>query len=136
MFRCFHNSQNIKYRKPTGALKENETVALCIKAEGDVSNLSCKVHLWQTLKGGRLIPMEKTMEDDACLFRVSLTASEEADLCWYYFVLKDGETTYYYGNNEERLGGEGALYTVEPPAFQITVYKHAPVPKWYKDAIV
>ncbi|MBR2619211.1 MAG: hypothetical protein IKC98_00045, partial [Firmicutes bacterium] len=158
MIRCYHDSQDIRYRKPTGALKENETVELCIRAEmpfgieaegndidtaGRLEGLSCKVHLWQTIKGGRLIPMEKTIEGDACLFRVSLTPSEEADLCWYYFILEDGDGSdtasgrkFYYGNNEDRLGGEGQLYGYEPPAFQITVYKDAPVPKWYKDAIV
>lgn len=143
MIRCYHDSQDIRYRKPTGALKTGEEVSLCIKAKGRLECLSCKVHLWQTTKGGRLIPMEKTIEGDACLFRVSLTPSEEADLCWYYFILEDGDgsdTTsgrkFYYGNNEERLGGEGQLYGYEPPAFQITVYKDAPVPKWYKDAIV
>ena len=143
MIRCYHDSQDIRYRKPTGALKTGEKVSLCIKAKGRFECLSCKVHLWQTTKGGRLIPMEKTIEGDACLFRVSLTPSEEADLCWYYFILEDGDgsdTTsdrkFYYGNNEERLGGEGQLYGYEPPAFQITVYKDAPVPKWYKDAIV
>ncbi|MDO4745162.1 MAG: 4-alpha-glucanotransferase [Bacillota bacterium] len=143
MIKCCHDSQNKIYRTPVGALKENETVALCIRAEGDAFNsdraetLSCKVHLWQTLKGGRHIPMEKTiLEDGACLFNVTFTPSEEADLCWYYFILEDGTNTYYYGNNAERLGGEGAVYDYEPPAFQITVYKDAPVPKWYKDAIV
>lgn len=136
MIRCYHDSQDIRYRKPTGALKENETVALCIRAEGSVSDLSCKVHLWQTSKGGRLVPMEKEyIEDGACLFRVSLTL-EEADLCWYYFLLEDGENKWHYGNNEDKLGGEGMLYEEEPPAFQITVYKEAPVPKWYKDSIV
>ena len=143
MIRCYHDSQDIRYRKPTGALKTGEEVSLCIKAKGRLEGLSCKVHLWQTTKGGRLIPMEKTIEGDACLFRVSLTPSEEAELCWYYFILEDGDgsdTTscrkFYYGNNEDRLGGEGQLYGYEPPAFQITVYKDTPVPKWYKDAIV
>lgn len=143
MIRCYHDSQDIRYRKPTGALKMGEQVTLCIKAEkpeedakGGLENLSCKVHLWHNAKGGRQIPMEKAIEGDACLFRVSLTPSEEADLCWYYFILEDGEETYYYGNNHEQLGGEGQMYGWEPPGFQITVYKEAPVPKWYKDAIV
>ncbi len=151
MIRCYHDSQDIRYRNPIGALKAGEEVELCIKAEmpfgieadGRLDDLTCTLHLWQTIKGGRQIPMEKTIEGDACLFRVSLTPSEEADLCWYYFILEDGDgsdTTsgrkFYYGNNEERLGGEGQMYEWEPPAFQITVYNEAPVPKWYKDAIV
>ncbi len=143
MIKCCHDSQDIQYRMPKGALKAGEEVMLCIKSEaygedakGGLDSLSCTLHLWQTLTGGRQIPMEKeTIEDGACLFRVSLTI-EEADLCWYYFVLEDGENKWYYGNNEEKLGGEGAVYANEPPAFQITVYNEAPVPKWYKEAIV
>lgn len=143
MIRCFHDSQNIKYRKPTGALKTGEEVSLCIKAEAfdegtkvSFEDLSCTLHLWHNAKGGRQIPMVKTMEGDACLFRVSVTPGEEAGLCWYHFIIQYGENIWYYGNNEYRLGGEGMAYGCEPPGYQITVYDEAAVPKWYKDAIV
>ena len=145
MISCYHDSQNIEYRKPTGALKTGEEVSLCIKAEGSFESLSCTLHLWHNETGGRQIPMEKTIEGDACLFRVSVVPGEVSGLCWYHFIFEDGnggdgDTSaggkFYYGNNEERLGGIGAACEWEPPGYQITVYDEAAVPKWYKDSIV
>lgn len=161
MFNFYHDSQNIEYRKPTGALKTGEEVSLCIKAKAlgaseeqllgseakrSFEELTCTLHLWHNETGGRQIPMEKTIEGDACLFRVSVTPGEVSGLCWYHFIFEsgtglvteDGRTVerLYYGNNEERLGGIGAAYEWEPPGYQITVYDGAAVPKWYKDSIV
>lgn len=141
MIRCCHDSQDTMYRKPTGALRLGERAELCIRAEGDVSNLSCSLHLSlhlsQTPDDVRQISMSKeAAEEGACIFRASMPQLDEAGLVMYHFILEDGQNRWFYGNNEERLGGQGALYTCEPPEFQITVYKPSPVPKWYKDSIV
>lgn len=160
MIRCWHDSQDIRYRNPAGALKTGEEVTLCIRAEtfggeekalsrqakSRLESLSCTLHLWHNAKGGRQIPMEKTIQGDACLFRVSVVPSETADLCWYHFIFEDSNglvtgdgrdvNRLYYGNNEERLGGVGATYEWQPPGYQITIYEEAAVPKWYKDSIV
>ena len=62
---------------------------------------------------------------------------EEGALLWYYFIVQYQGNTVYYGNNKEQLGGVGAVYTQEPPSYQITVYdKDVHTPDWFKNAIV
>lgn len=137
MINCYHNSQMQAYRNPVGAVKAGEPITFTLKAEGDIDNLSCSLRLWQQATGSRQLNMNmETLEDGTHLFSVSAVVSDTPDLCWYYFILSDGDRNLYYGNNDQRLGGEGKLYFGEPPAFQITVYEHAPVPSWYKDSIV
>lgn len=44
---------------------------------------------------------------------------------------KDPVKHIYYGNNQEQLGGIGAVYDEKPPAWQVTVYdRHMTVPAW------
>ena len=69
-------------------------------------------------------------------FFINLLLPEEPCVLFYYFIIDMGDHTVYYGNNPECLGGPGSDYPEEPPAFQITVYRNTPVPRWYKDGIV
>ncbi len=62
---------------------------------------------------------------------------DRVGLVWYYFVLESNSRTYYYGNNEKRLGGLGRVYEKDPLPYQISVYKKDfKTPDWFKDAIV
>ena len=73
-------------------------------------------------------------------FTAVIAAPDEGCLLWYAFEIEteseDERHVFYYGNNEAGLGGEGRVYADDPQRYQITVYKRAEVPKWYKDAIV
>lgn len=66
-----------------------------------------------------------------------ITTPESGCLLWYYFIVKTGDKTFYYGNNAARLGGWGQQYEQEPPSYQITVYDRGAVtPDWMKQAVV
>ncbi len=145
MLTCYHDSQHTQYRKPTGAVTAGTAVTLSIRVQKNTvggfheipEDMTCTLHLWLNRRGGRRLPMERTItEAGSCFFTLSVTPGEEPDLCWYYFILEYEGRTFYYGNNSQQLGGEGQVYDYEPPAFQITVYKPAEVPSWYKNAIV
>ncbi len=137
MVRCYHNSQDCTYRDPVGAVPAGREITFCLTAEDAPSGLSCSLHLWHPLTGSRELEMKaQALPDGVRTFRISTVASDTPDLCWYYFIIRDGERRAYYGNNREQLGGEGELYEGEPPGFQITVYRSASVPSWYKNAIV
>ena len=53
-------------------------------------------------------------------YGVTFSVPDRGTLVWYYFVLRLGERTLYYGNNEARQGGMGRLWDREPPSYQIT----------------
>lgn len=128
-----HNSQDLKYRKPFGALKATSRVTLSIEAS------PCEeVLLNVTLVNGekRSFQMILQQQVQGRGLYTSEIILEEAGLVNYYFTLKIHGEIFYYGNNEEVLGGVGKLYGENPKPYQITVYKDFKVPSWYKEGII
>lgn len=81
--------------------------------------------------------MLPTIKDGGAVYEAEAMMPSVAQLVWYYFVIEMADGTYYYGNNENNLGGEGRLYSYEPPSYQITVTKEgATTPAWWKDAVL
>ena len=125
-----HDSQDLRYRSPGGAVETGTTVTLNLYAPGC---LGASVRLWQEGKGETMVPMTQS----AALFRAEIKVPEDPCILWYFFVANYGEKIICYGNNPESLGGEGCVYeNSQPPSFQITVYDPFEVPSWYKDALV
>lgn len=131
-----HNSQQQQYRNPGGAVPPGTEITLSVAARGCSPAASCRLNFWRGEKGEKL-PMEASFPGDgSILFSLSLSVGSEPCLCWYYFTLRDEGETVYYGNNPQRYGGEGTIYSDVPPAFQITVYGEESVPSWYRNSIV
>ncbi len=130
--RAEHDSRSLLYRRPGGAQCCGAAVELAIRAAGETLR-SVTLRLWCGEKE-TLLPLA---DDGTGLFRHTLTLPASPCLMWYYFILEDGEETLYYGNAEDGLGGEGALYTHEPASFQITVYDPAyATPDWLGDGVM
>ena len=148
--KIIHNSRDKKYRSPYGAVTAGTTVTVSIDTEGFTpENVSLLV--W---RGEAVLPdvLDMHASDAACeLGAVRYTADidtpDEGCLLWYSFALElsddyDQRRIIYYGNNPERLGGEGRIYPEHElagqnaPAYQITVYRQSKVPDWYSDGIV
>lgn len=132
--RLEHDSHKLGDRLPFGAAATGSSVFLRLRVlEGNSEALTAKVRLWTEGAGESFVIMEKSGDE----FTARLAMPEKGTLLWYYFVLTDGTNRWYYGNNPDHLGGVGALYEKEPPAYQITVYdKNAHTPDWFKNAIV
>lgn len=126
----YHHSHKPEYRRPFGAAAVSSRVMLAIDA---TDTESVTLRLWQDGIGETLVPMKQ----QGTRFTAEITMPSESGLLWYYFLIAgtDGRT-YHYGNRRDGLGGEGFLYESEPPSYQITVYRPAPVPEWYKNALV
>lgn len=125
-----HNSQDVRYRLPFGAVECGRTVMLNLYAPGCHG---ASVRLWQEGKGETMVPMEQS----AALFRAKIKMPDEPCVLWYFFVANYGDKIICYGNNPESLGGEGCVYeNTQPPSFQITVYNPFETPSWYKNALV
>lgn len=132
--RLYHNSHEFYYRSSFGAVPSGSRLILRLRASGsDAGNCRARIRLWQSNVGESFVPM--SYEDG--IFTGIVTIPPKGCLLWYYFIIDDGHRTFYYGNNYDRLGGEGAKYPDMPPAYQVTVYdKDAHTPDWFKHAIV
>ena len=152
--KIYHNSREEKYRKPFGAVPSGTAIELSVEVTGAAPE-DVRLMLW---RGDAGMPDFKDMrpvfggitkdpgEPDLIRFSTTIEAPAEGCLLWYAFAFQmgsDDDRRYlYYGNNDRKTGGEGKLYfdyEIEgsgPPPFQITVYKEAPVPSWYRDGIV
>nr|QGT51010.1 hypothetical protein Firmicute1046_0860 [uncultured Firmicutes bacterium] len=131
----FHDSQNIEYRCPFGAVPTEEVVTLRLRvSEGTAERVFLR--LWI---GGQecLMEMEKS-DTDMQWFSVSVTMPSEAQLIWYYFIVESDGRRVYYSNQEDGLGGVGrqtdaAVHT----SYQITVYERGfHTPDWFKHSIM
>lgn len=137
--KIIHDSRNTDYRKPFGAIETGTLFTLSLRAEDcDVVMAALEIRRDEEKKY-HLIRMQKTGED---MYSASLTAPDHGCLLLYRFSLtvRDGEEekTVYYCNNEDGLGGLGRVPDPEDDRnpYQITVYRKAEVPEWYKDGIV
>ena len=148
--KIIHNSRELKYRSPFGAVRTGEKVRISIDAV-DFTPEDVTMLLWH---GENRTPEYIQMHQTACIeetrggtYSAEITAPDEGGLLWYTFGIEltddyDQRRIIWYGNNPERLGGEGWMYGEDEmgehdvPSFQITVYKEAAVPEWYKNGIV
>lgn len=131
----FHDSQDIRYRSPFGAVPTDSRVRLCLRAEG--SGLRT---VWLRLFmpcGEQKIPMEAD-EENANLYYAEISVGSKPCLLWYDFMAETENGNAYYCNNTHGLGGIGQQ-TEEQTAesYQITVYeKEYHTPEWFRERIM
>lgn len=129
-----HDSQNIKYRKPFGAVESGQNVELSIDIN---KSLLVAVEI-VNFDGSRFnMGMEKRyLNNGKFRYSVQINTSDSLGILGYYFIIIDGYNRVYYGNNEQHLGGIGQMYNYNPVPYQITVYEKSSVPEWYKEGVI
>jgi 4-alpha-glucanotransferase len=149
MIKAHHNSQDLFYREPFGAVTCGQQITFRLKIFSALPVETCFLRLWETDREV-VIPMLQTSDNgqgsalttgpkpsaEQEVYEGKYQAPYDSSIVWYFFVIRIGTQTYYYGNNSKKLGGEGQLGEQEPPAYQITVYKPAAIPKWYKQGLM
>ncbi|WP_339062945.1 glycoside hydrolase family 13 protein [Tepidibacillus marianensis] len=79
--------------------------------------------------------MKVSGEED--IYSISITTPSMPCLMWYFFMVISNGRIYYYGNNENRLGGVGEISGNIPILYQITVYKNEALPPaWFQDSVI
>ena len=135
--KIIHDSRKPEYREPFGAAQTGTKVSLAITIN-DPSPESVRLMLWYG-DDPEIHYLEMSEEGDG-RYSAAFSLPDEGCLVWYAFEIEtereDSRAVFYYGNNTENLGGEGRIYVDDPHRYQITVYKAAEVPEWYKDGIV
>ena len=149
MLNAYHNSHDLFYREPFGAVACGQRITLRLRTFSTVLVDACILRLWEkdreiTLSMHRITENSQSSASDSVpkaveeksLFEGDYEVPDSPGLIWYYFVIRVGSQTLYYGNNSKRLGGESELSEQVPPSYQITVHKPIEVPKWYKEGIM
>ena len=124
--RAYHDSRDIRYRTPFGAIMPGESVTLLLDVS-DAPGATATLRTWTENDGEALYPMDVAVDEpagelpDATRYTVSL-APEHTGIFWYHFIitLADGRVVRY-GARDGRFGGVGQLRDWEPPSFQLTV---------------
>ena len=124
-----HDSRDLRYRSPAGALPLGSEVTLRVTAPGAER---CDLLLRED--GGEVLHIPMTAEDS--LFTVRIRAPGTPTLLWYAFEAEIGGSPVRCGAPEDGLGGEGRACPGELCWFQITVYRPSVTPEWYKSGIV
>lgn len=134
----YHNSHDEFYRSPFGAVPCGTEVKLRLKvvAENHVEGANI---VWQVNEAEQTPGAMELVETNGPerIYQGTLKAPLKPSLIWYYFSLRISGRVYYFGNNYQKLGGEGVILEQVPPSYQITVHKeNIGVPAWYIDSVM
>ncbi len=137
---AYHNSHDSFFRSPFGAVACNQKIVFRFHTESELSVEACQLRLWEEGRE-KLLPMSKvklagTLPRDEDVFEVEYVVPDNPGLVWYYFIFEVGSEIFFYGNNDERLGGEGKVRMEEPPAYQITIHYEMVIPVWFREGIM
>lgn len=110
-----HDSRQLRYRFPFGAVTEGERITLNIDCGGGVRN--AKLRIWT--EGRERI--EHGVRTDAG-FGFTFYAGTSG-LEWYYFLLDTDEGGYILGSDSPLGCGGSRIFTHDPNSWQITVYE-------------
>ncbi len=128
MFSVMHNSQKLLYKTPFGAGRVGSNVSIAIEFSNQKPQ-EVFLRTWDDKE--QLFHMNLVKEShNKFVYSIEITLPDNPCNLWYFFIIKTEDKFIFYGNNPEQLGGEGQIYTVEPPAYQITVYQESQMPQW------
>ena len=133
----FHNSRDIKYRCPKGAVPCGEKVSISLEVRAEYIPDSVRLRLWDGAE--HFVEMQnKSTAENVYLYSVDITMPEKSGLLWYYFEVAANGEVAYYSNNDKMTGGIGVQNTYPTGvSYQITVYdKSFKTPDWFKKAIM
>ena len=128
--RAYHNSRELKFRTPFGAVALGGAVCVSIDTwDGEPE--------WAELR----IRVENRSDDyfvmnrEGGRFTFTFTP-ESPELYWYSFIFHfAGGGSCWYGPRPGRVGGVGQIYDGMCPEYQVTAYVPRKTPDWYKNAI-
>lgn len=131
-----HDSRDIFYRSPYGAVTEGTKVTLRLDV-WDEEPLEVHLVSWVEGQSEKRTPCTRNEAPDHLTFEATFS-TRILGPAWYVFEVKDGSgAVFYYGPKEGCTGGSGIAYENVGPSYQITVYHKREVhPTWYEKAIV
>lgn len=139
MLDIIHNSQELFYRNPFGAVECGNVIDIKIKINKKHEVKFIDLNFVDDKGKESVIEMKlKDEEDDFYIYFAKLEIPKKEGLYWYNFKIQADDTVCYYGNNALMLGGEGEIFLTKPPlSYQVTAYKKDNTTvDWIKDGII
>ena len=148
-----HDSRDLLYRTPGGAVADGTTVRLRFRTfHNDVT--SVKARIYSLNLGGQVIrPMAIAAGDVSCyqpgleaetcdFWELTIPPDMPApgpDNFWYRFIVSDGADTDYYGDNTTALDGGLGATTDDPVDYSWALMRYVgdfASPAWAQDAVI
>ncbi len=131
----YHNSWDLNYRKPFGAVPSGQQIRLSIKVESDTNVKQVILRLWSESDGEMRTVMSET-EQKGRYYEVFITPSK-CELLWYYFIIESEAGTFYYSKSHSIYDGTGRLNDQPEHSFQITVFdQDYKIPEKYLKGVI
>lgn len=133
----FHNSQDIDYRAPFGAVRTGGSVTLRLDVTAEAPPDSVILRVWHN-NCETLYSMNRKSAKAPYIYKTSVVMPNEPCLFWYCFIVKCGDVSFWYVNNDDGLGGIGKTdFSGGGKSYQITVYDKAfETPDWLRGRIM
>lgn len=132
-----HNSRASLYRTPFGAVTKNTpiTIRLALSDFGIPKHIKIVYSFKKETHSKNMYYISEVA--GTYIYEAIINAPDDTGLMNYYFDVSSHSSQFYYGNNEENLGGLGKIYDQIPNnKFQITVYDESfETPDWWKESV-
>lgn len=133
--KVYHNSRQLAYRNPFGAVPTNSDVYLRLDIDQEMTVATCFICVTFGDDTSYLEEMICVGKNGThYIYEKNIPVPEEAQVLYYYFLINSEEKLYYYGGET----GEGDLKeTMDVDAYQITTYDPSfHTPDWFKHATI
>ena len=135
MINFYFNSYDENYKNIFGAIKKGQNVTLQVKL-----SVPCDVFMvLKTINGDERFKLNFNEKiGNNYFYSINIDTDSFLGPNFYYFEVENNDEKYYYGNNEDLLGGVGKLYDKKPKnLYQMYIYDiKFKVPNWYKHGVI
>lgn len=135
-FEIIHDSHEIKFRNPFGAVKIGTKVIIKLWTNKECIAYINLINFYNNQIEVQMKKSNEVIREYGFTYDVEVDTSNSLGLVYYFFRVNINGYDIIYGNNVESLGGRGHEYYNEPKSYQITVYKDYKVPNWYKEGVI
>jgi len=134
-----HNSRDTTYRTPEAAVIAGTAVSLRFRAASN-DLTAAKARVYNDLTNTETFYDMAKVSDDGEYewWEITLPASSEPTIYWYWFMAIDGTKTVYYQDDDNRDGSWGEPMDENADnSWQLTIYDPSfHTPDWVKNAII
>ena len=131
-----HDSHNLEYRAPFGAVKVGTNVTIRLWTSEKCLAYINLINFYNNQQEVEMYQSDKNIFEYGYTYEINIDTKDNRGLLFYFFKINVNGEDIIYGNNIEFVGGRGQVYFNNPVSYQITIYDQCQVPEWYKEGII